>query len=86
MPEIDHLALQLPAGFEKRAARLARLTAQALAGQPLPASGTLALVSPAPLRLDARRSDAALAGVLARHIAGGIHRAGDDGPAGGAPC
>lgn len=35
MLEIDHLVLRLPAGFEKRAARLGRLTAEALASRPL---------------------------------------------------
>jgi hypothetical protein len=70
--EIDRLSLSLPAGFDQRATRLARLTAQALARHELPARGVLPAVSVAPLQLDARRSDHALADVLARHIAAGI--------------
>ncbi|MDM0030047.1 hypothetical protein [Variovorax saccharolyticus] len=72
MAEIEHLSLSLPAGFEHRAARLARLTAQALAAQQMPVEGVLPTVRLAPLRLDAGRSDHALAGVLAQHIAAGI--------------
>jgi len=72
MTEIGALALQLPSGFERRAARLARLTAQALAERPLPEGAPLATLRLAPLALDARRSDPALAGVLASHIAAGI--------------
>ncbi len=39
MLEIDHLVLRLPPGFERRAARLGRLTAEALAAGPLPEQG-----------------------------------------------
>ncbi|MBX3607173.1 MAG: hypothetical protein KF788_17980 [Piscinibacter sp.] len=79
MTEIERLALTLPAGFAPRAARLARLTARVLAAQPLPQGTVLPSVHPAPLRLDPRRSDAALAGAIARHIAAGITQAAADG-------
>jgi len=80
MAEIGQLSLRLPAGFESRAARLAQLTAQALAAHALPATGTLELLHLAPLQLDARRSDRALASTLARHIASGITSAAAEAP------
>lgn len=69
MVEIERLSLRLPAGFESRAARIARLAARALSAHALPQSGALALVTVPPLRLDARRSDRALAAEIARGVA-----------------
>lgn len=68
--EIGRLSLRLPAGFETRAARIGRLVGEALAGRDLPAGG-IAQLGVGPLKVDARRSDRA----IAEHIAQSIHAA-----------
>lgn len=80
--EIEHLALQLPAGFEQRAPRIAQLLALAL-GQQLegvlrPAQettvplGPIALLRTAPLQVQAQHSDQAIAQQLASRVAQAI--------------
>ena len=69
MLEIDHLSLTLPAGFGPRAARIARLTAQALAAHGLGGHGAVAQLQAAPLRVDAARSDHHIARQIADHVA-----------------
>lgn len=68
--EIGRLALKLPAGFEKRAGRIGRLVGEALSGHDLP-PGHIEHLGVGPLKIDARRSDRA----IAEHIAGAIHGA-----------
>lgn len=71
MLEIDRLVLRLPPGFEGRAARIGRLTAEALAARPLPAGGgelphlAVPTQSVSPSWSDRR---------IAEHLAGAIHR------------
>lgn len=70
MLEVDRLVLTLPAGFEARAARLGRLTAEALAALPPPQrGGRLDRLAPAPQVVAANWSDRRIAGQLARAIA-----------------
>jgi hypothetical protein len=68
--EIGRLNLRLPAGFEKRAGRIGRLVGTALSTRDLP-PGQIEHLSIGPLKIDARRSDHA----IAEHIAGAIHGA-----------
>ncbi|MCP5524228.1 MAG: hypothetical protein H7A46_22055 [Verrucomicrobiales bacterium] len=71
--EIGQLRLTLPPGFERRAHRIGRLVGEALAERTLPA-GRLPRVNVGPLKLDARRSNHAIASDLARHIHLAIER------------
>lgn len=66
---IDSLALALPAGFERRAARIGRLTAEALAAAP-PAirTGAIAALRIAPQQIAPNWSDRRIAGALADAI------------------
>lgn len=66
---IASLALALPAGFERRAARIGRLTAEALAAAP-PAirNGAIAALRLAPQQIAPHWSDRRIAGVLAAAI------------------
>jgi hypothetical protein len=73
---IDTLALSLPAGFERRAARIGRLTAEALAASPPAAQDKrIAVLQLPPLRLrphwNDRRIAAELALAIGRRIDGG---------------
>ncbi|MFA5083671.1 MAG: hypothetical protein WC474_14050 [Hydrogenophilaceae bacterium] len=68
--EIGRINLNLPAGFEARAARIGRLVGEALARRELPA-GRIDRIGVGPLKVDARRSDRA----IAEHIAQSIHAA-----------
>jgi hypothetical protein len=70
--EIGHLQLSLPAGMEKRAARIGRLVAQALARQHGLPAGRIATLPVGPLRIDPRRPDHALAQGIAGAIAQAI--------------
>jgi hypothetical protein len=71
MLEIERLVLNLPAGFERRAARIGRLTAESLAGQLPPlATGRLDALSLPPLRIGAGWSDQRIAGHVAGLLAG----------------
>jgi hypothetical protein len=66
---VDTLALRLPGGFERRAARIGRLTAEALAGTP-PAvqHASIPVVQVPPLSLRAHWSDRRIASELALAI------------------
>jgi hypothetical protein len=72
---IAQLSLRLPAGFAKRAPRIARLTAHALAAQPIGDGARLAHLHLPPLRVNAARSDRAIAQQLATAIARRITQA-----------
>ena len=72
---IARLSLRLPAGFAVRAPRIARLTAHALAAHPIRASARLDNLHLSPVRVNARRSDRAIARELAIAIARGIAQA-----------
>ena len=72
---IAQLSLRLPAGFAKRAPRIARLTAHALAAHSIDTSAQLAQLHLPPLRVNAGRSDRAIAQQLASAIASRITQA-----------
>jgi hypothetical protein len=65
----DQLRLVLPAGFEHRAAGIARRVAEELAGMPAPADLSLRSLSLPPLEIRAGASDRQIAGQIARSIA-----------------
>ncbi len=74
---VEALAISLPAGFEHRAARIGRLTAERLAAVPPPARhGEMPLLRVPPLRLRAGWSDqriaAALASAIRHRLDGGL--------------
>jgi hypothetical protein len=79
MLEIQRLVLNLPAGFESRAARIGRLTAEALAAN-LPASGSghIEKLSIAPQTVQTNWSDRRIAAHLANAIASGVARTGGE--------
>jgi hypothetical protein len=64
----DQLRLVLPAGFEHRAAGIARRVAEELAGTPAPADLSLRSLSLPPLEIRAGASDRQIAGQIARSI------------------
>jgi hypothetical protein len=72
--EIGLLRIELPAGFERRAGRIARLVGEALAAQPdlagrrPDAAGPIAHLAVPPMHVDPRRSDRAIAGHIAQSI------------------
>ena len=71
MLEIDRLILHLPPGFEKRAARIGHLTAEALASRPLPEQGgTVPQVAVPSQTISPSWSDRR----IAEQLAGAIHR------------
>lgn len=65
----DQLRLVLPAGFEHRAAGIARLVAEELAGLPAPGDVSLRSLSLPPFEIQAGASDRQIAGQVARSIA-----------------
>ena len=65
----DQLKLVLPAGFEHRAAAIARHVAEELADMPAPAGRTIRSLSLPPIEIQAGASDRAVAGQIARSIA-----------------
>lgn len=73
--DIQHLRLSLPAGFEKRAAHIARLTGEALAASLAAHPGgtgsshTVPALSLAPLTVQAGWSDRRVADHIAGHLA-----------------
>lgn len=69
---IGQLSLYLPAGFAKRAPRIARLTAHALAAQRVSTVARMDQLHLPPLRVNAARSDRAIAQQLAGAIANRI--------------
>ncbi|WP_374584063.1 hypothetical protein [Ideonella dechloratans] len=79
--EIDHLALQLPAGFEARAPRIARLLGEALArpehlgGLRLARNAALPALQLPPLAVQTGHSDAAIAQRLAQSVTAQVHSA-----------
>ncbi|KAB0574346.1 hypothetical protein F7Q92_19705 [Ideonella dechloratans] len=79
--EIDHLALQLPAGFEARAPRIARLLGDALArpehlgGLRLAHNAALPALQLPPLAVQTGHSDAAIAQRLAQAVTVQVHSA-----------
>ncbi|MCO5977337.1 hypothetical protein [Ideonella oryzae] len=88
--EIDHLALQLPAGFEARAPRIARLLGEALArpehlgGLTLARDAALPALRLPALPVQAGHSDAAIAQRLAQAVTAQVHTAlAASSPAGG---
>lgn len=72
---IGQLSLRLPAGFAHRAPRIARLTAHALAAHSIGGSARLGQLHVPPLRVNARRSDRAIAQQLATAIARHVSQA-----------
>jgi hypothetical protein len=77
---VDRLALRLPAGFERRARRLAELaaaelaTATAAAGLP-PGETRLSRLAAAPVAISPGASDAEIARRIASAVAGALGRA-----------
>lgn len=65
----DQLRLVLPAGFEHRAAGIARQVAEELAGLPAPSDVSLRSLSLPPIQIQAGASDRQIAGQIARSIA-----------------
>jgi hypothetical protein len=68
MIEINQLRLHLPAGFEHRAHRISRGIARQLANCPVSASRHIEALSIAKVRVDAGRSDRAIAAQIAGAI------------------
>ncbi|MEF8702415.1 MAG: hypothetical protein V5B32_04100 [Candidatus Accumulibacter sp. UW26] len=66
--QVDTLALTLPAAFERRAARIGRLTAEALAVALPMHGGSIAQLQLAPQRISAHWSDRRIAAELAQAI------------------
>ncbi|OIO71891.1 MAG: hypothetical protein AUJ57_06505 [Zetaproteobacteria bacterium CG1_02_53_45] len=80
MLTIDHLRLQLPAGYEKRAASIARLVARELGRLPVTHSGRVEHLAVPQITLHGNQTDKQLAIGIARSIhsqmtgeAGGCH-------------
>ncbi len=71
--EIGRIRLSLPAGFEGRGPRIGRLVGEALAREQHLPAGKIAQVGVGPVRVDARRSDRAVAESIARSIVQSIH-------------
>lgn len=69
---VDRLKLTLPAGFEHRASRIARLLAEELAGIPAPHDLRLASLTVPPLEVGPATGDREIAGRIARSIASGL--------------
>lgn len=67
--EIGQLSLRLPAGFEARAQRIGRLVGESLARLDGLPGGQITQIGVGTVRVDARRSDRA----IAESIAGAIH-------------
>lgn len=90
--EIDHLALQLPAGFEARAPRIARLLSEALArpehlgGLRLARNAALPALHLPPLAVQTGHSDAAIAQRLAQSVTAQVHSALAASPLAGGPA
>jgi hypothetical protein len=68
----DQLRLVLPAGFEHRAAGIARRVAEELAGLPAPADVALRSLSLPPIQIQAGTSDRHIASQIASQIARSI--------------
>ncbi len=69
--QVNTLAISLPTGFERRAARIGRLTAESLASAAPPArDAAIAVLRVPPLRLRASWSDHRIAAALAAAIRG----------------
>ncbi|WP_374429694.1 hypothetical protein [Ideonella dechloratans] len=91
MLEIDHLALQLPAGFEARAPRIAHLLGEALArpehlgGLALTRDAALPALQLPPLTVPAGHSDTAIARHLAQAVTAQVHSALAIAPLAGGP-
>jgi hypothetical protein len=64
----DQLRLVLPAGFEHRAAGIARRVADELAEMPAPGDLSVRSLSLAPIEIRAGASDRQIAGQIARSI------------------
>lgn len=62
--EIGSIGLGLPAGLERRGARIGRLVGESLARSNLPA-GTIERLSLGPVAVDTRRTDRAIADSIA---------------------
>ncbi|MDQ6965553.1 MAG: hypothetical protein Q9M23_01360 [Mariprofundaceae bacterium] len=75
MLSIEHLNLHLPAGFEHRAALIARLVGQELAGMHIEKSAELKRLQVAEISLHQGQSDRQAAVVLARAIHGQMMKA-----------
>jgi hypothetical protein len=68
MIAVDRLRISLPAGFERRAERIARLVAGELAALPVGASASLDRLAVPAVDLAHGASDAQVAGSIARAI------------------
>lgn len=68
----DQLRLVLPAGFEHRADRIARLVAEELGGIPAPANLSLEALALPPLEISRGALDGEIAGRIARSIADAV--------------
>jgi len=79
----DQLRLVLPAGFEHRAAAIARRVAEELAAMPAPGDRSIRSLSLAPIEIQAGTSDREIAGRIARSISESAAAADPTGPAGG---
>jgi hypothetical protein len=72
--EIGQLRLQLPAGLEARAQRIARLVGESLAGRGDLPAGRIERIGVGPLTADGRASDRAIADRIATSIVQAIGR------------
>jgi hypothetical protein len=72
--EIGQLRLQLPAGLEARAQRIAGLVGAALAERGDLPAGRIEQIGVGPLTVDPRASDRAIAATIATSIAAAIGR------------
>ncbi|ADW19397.1 hypothetical protein Despr_3270 [Desulfobulbus propionicus DSM 2032] len=70
--EIDHLRLQLPAGFEHRAQRIGRLVGEALAGRDDLGFGRVDQLRVGPVQVEADHSDRRIAHQIADAIQRGL--------------
>lgn len=68
MIQIERIRMRLPAGFEHRAAAIARLVCEALAGQSVPQDVFIDNVSLAPQHIRANISDHEIARMIANQI------------------
>lgn len=75
----DQLKLVLPAGFEHRAAAIARRVADELAGMPAPGDRSIRSLSLPPIEIQAGAPDRVIARRIARSIAESVAGAGAHG-------
>ena len=72
MLNIEHMRMQLPAGFEHRASTIARLVGESMAEIPFSENRTLDRLSISPVQISPNATDQEIAHCIARQIASRI--------------